>query len=50
MAALGVGRTRAAAWLCVVVSTENSLTVLFVVAINDQIAVVAVIPQIDPFG
>jgi hypothetical protein len=34
----------------VVISPEDGLTVLFVVAINDQIAVVTVILQIDPFG
>jgi len=43
-------RARSAAWLYVVITPDDDLIMLFVVAISDQAAVLAVILQIDPFG
>jgi transposase len=43
-------QARAAAWLCVVIAPDEAPVMLFVVAINDQIAVLAATLQIDPFG
>lgn len=43
-------RARASAWLGVVMTPDDGLIGLIVVAIDDQIAILAVSRQIDPFG
>ena len=43
-------RARASAWLGIVMTPDGGLLVLFVVAIDDQTAVLAVSLQIDPFA
>ena len=43
-------RARASAWLGVAVTPNDGLLVLIVVAIDDQIAILAVSLQEDPFA
>jgi len=43
-------QARAAAWLCVVITPNNGLIILVVVAIGDQTAVLIVTLQNNPLG